>query len=231
MLLEYCVFNVLSSYFPYFDGQVNAMEVSGVEGTFRATCESVMNVLRDNKDILMAMLEAFVHDPLINWRLLSTEDDTDSENITTTTTGSSRTRSRPRSRSNPEVGVENAGVDDSDSDIRSSALNVGKVDDEVDGSGSLSPNNIPDPSYRDREKRESLVINALEGFNEEGKEEVVALNARALIITQRIEDKLTGHDFESDKELAVSDQVNRLILQATSSENLCQLYLGWCPFW
>ena len=98
------------------------MEVSGVEGTFRATCESVMNVLRDNKDILMAMLEAFVHDPLINWRLLSTTDDTDSENITTTTTGSSRTRSRPRSRSNPEVGVENAGVDDSDSDIRSSAL-------------------------------------------------------------------------------------------------------------
>lgn len=30
-----------------------------------------MQVLRDNKDSLMAMLEAFVYDPLINWRLLT----------------------------------------------------------------------------------------------------------------------------------------------------------------
>lgn len=31
-----------------------------------------MRVLRGNKDSVMAMLEAFVHDPLINWRLLNT---------------------------------------------------------------------------------------------------------------------------------------------------------------
>ena len=31
----------------------------------------VMSVLRSNKDSVMAMLEAFVHDPLINWRLLN----------------------------------------------------------------------------------------------------------------------------------------------------------------
>jgi FKBP12-rapamycin complex-associated protein len=49
---------------------VNAMEVSGVEGNFRSTCEAVMGVLRKNKDSVMAMLEAFVHDPLINWRLM-----------------------------------------------------------------------------------------------------------------------------------------------------------------
>lgn len=50
---------------------VNAMEVSGIEGSFRITCENVMRVLRENKDSLMAVLEAFVHDPLINWRLLN----------------------------------------------------------------------------------------------------------------------------------------------------------------
>jgi serine/threonine-protein kinase mTOR len=32
-----------------------------------------MNVLRDNKESLMAVLEAFVYDPLINWRLMQTE--------------------------------------------------------------------------------------------------------------------------------------------------------------
>lgn len=50
---------------------VQAMEVSGIEGTFRFTCEAVMRVLRENRDSVMAMLEAFVHDPLINWRLLT----------------------------------------------------------------------------------------------------------------------------------------------------------------
>ncbi|KAI7522659.1 TOR1 phosphatidylinositol 3-kinase, partial [Hortaea werneckii] len=46
-----------------------AMEVSNIEGSFRTTCEHVMRLLRDNKESLMAVLEAFIHDPLLNWRL------------------------------------------------------------------------------------------------------------------------------------------------------------------
>lgn len=34
-----------------------------------------MSVLRDNKESLMAVLEAFVYDPLINWRLMQPEID------------------------------------------------------------------------------------------------------------------------------------------------------------
>eukprot|EP00605_Chrysophyceae_sp_TOSAG23-4_P001470 GSChrysophyteH1.ASY1.ANO1.1606.1 assembled CDS len=54
---------------------VNAMEVSGIEGNYRRTCEKVMYVLRENRDSLIATLEAFVHDPLISWRLLNTAAD------------------------------------------------------------------------------------------------------------------------------------------------------------
>lgn len=46
-----------------------AMEVSNIEGSFRTTCEHVMRVLRSNKESLVAVLEAFLHDPLLNWRL------------------------------------------------------------------------------------------------------------------------------------------------------------------
>ena len=46
------------------------MEISGVEGTFRITSENTMRVMRSNKESIMAVLEAFVHDPLINWRLV-----------------------------------------------------------------------------------------------------------------------------------------------------------------
>jgi phosphatidylinositol kinase/protein kinase (PI-3 family) len=46
-------------------------QISGIEGTFRITCEAVMRVLRENKESIVAVLEAFVHDPLINWRLIN----------------------------------------------------------------------------------------------------------------------------------------------------------------
>lgn len=49
---------------------IKALEISGIEGTFRLTCENVMRVLRANKDSLVAILAAFVHDPLISFRIL-----------------------------------------------------------------------------------------------------------------------------------------------------------------
>lgn len=47
--------------------------MSGIEGNFRTTCELVMSVLRESRDSLVAMLEAFVHDPLVSWKLLGTQ--------------------------------------------------------------------------------------------------------------------------------------------------------------
>lgn len=61
-----------------------AMEVSGFEGTFRITCETVMALIREHKESVMAVLEAFVYDPLINWRLLEsqqTEEDEDEADL------------------------------------------------------------------------------------------------------------------------------------------------------
>jgi serine/threonine-protein kinase mTOR len=40
-------------------------------------------------------------------------------------------------------------------------------------------------------------------------------------------DGLLGRDFDQDDVLEVPDQVQKLILQATSVENLCQCFSGW----
>lgn len=48
-----------------------AMEISGIEGNYRNTCENTMRVMRANKDSLLAILEAFVYDPLLSFRLLN----------------------------------------------------------------------------------------------------------------------------------------------------------------
>ena len=53
---------------------IKAMEGCGVEGNFRSTCESVMSVLRENRESVLTVLEAFVHDPLLHWRLFTEED-------------------------------------------------------------------------------------------------------------------------------------------------------------
>lgn len=47
----------------------------------------------------------------------------------------------------------------------------------------------------------------------------------------RVSQKLNGRDFKPEEELEPVTQVNKLIIQATRLENLCQHYIGWCPFW
>lgn len=49
------------------------MEVTGIEGNYRFTCERVLRLLRANRESLLAVLEAFVYDPVISWRLLEGE--------------------------------------------------------------------------------------------------------------------------------------------------------------
>jgi FKBP12-rapamycin complex-associated protein len=56
-------------------------------------------------------------------------------------------------------------------------------------------------------------------------------NARAVEVLDRVAQKLTGRDFKPDDELTVNEQVNKLIIEATKLENLCQHYIGWCSFW
>jgi len=46
---------------------VDAMGVSGVEGSYRRALEIVLGVLRDNRDALLSVLEPFLHDPTVAW--------------------------------------------------------------------------------------------------------------------------------------------------------------------
>jgi serine/threonine-protein kinase ATR len=46
---------------------VDAMGLTGVEGTFRRTMEVTMGLLRDNKDTLLSVLEPFLRDPTVAW--------------------------------------------------------------------------------------------------------------------------------------------------------------------
>ncbi|GMK56480.1 hypothetical protein CspeluHIS016_0303200 [Cutaneotrichosporon spelunceum] len=149
---------------------IHAMEVCGITGTFSRSCEVSMEVLRANKESLMAVLEAFVYDPLINWRLTA-----------------GQAGQRPGAHDVEErvapYGVQRAG--------------------------------------RGGDERDILV--------EADRPEV--MNDKALQVVERVRRKLTGRDFKPTVTLDIKEQVEELVSQATSVENLCVAFVGWCSFW
>lgn len=296
------------------------MEVSGIEGSYGSTCNRTMAVLRDNRDSLVAMLEAFVYDPLISWRLLeqSTNEETKEIKLVSSNSRESLVQSsaqlmpEPIQEEQDEDGTEDdddaeKDVDDEEGDdnnvnddvyeqesicveadfsksegavpirqtdrfslnaiapvtrtastpqlhstshakslhmyseIKALAANLSMssriasitgegASDVVIEKGSLALSRI------DKSIRQQKLLSVLDG-GDSGVEIEGVLNERALKVIRRVQDKLTGTDFNNSlledvgKPLDVQDQVHRLILQATSSENLSQLFVGWCAFW
>jgi FKBP12-rapamycin complex-associated protein len=205
---------------------VSAMEVAGIRGTFTVTCESVMRVLRDNKESMLAVLEAFVYDPLINWRLIK----------------------------NPSLsGAENIGDDDHEPNFlvqsnKSAVHNHANVPSaSIANSGLTSSTNGPPTPARENHPHHTNNTNNTNAVNEDyqfdedscsedaifsesaGTEQP---NVKAIRILDRVSAKLSGRDFDDVTEpLDVSHQVELLIKRATSNLLLCQSYLGWCPYW
>lgn len=282
-----------------------AMEVSNIEGSFRITCEHVMRVIRENKESLLAVLEAFIHDPLLNWRLTTRESPPK---------GNFRSDRRASIMNVPgDAQRERGGLHDDERDSTTAAMNP-------NGQAQVGA-----PPGR-RNRRSSILDPAMVGGSllgripgrEEsnndnpGMEAKEVQNARALQVLARVKEKLTGRDFHKTNHnpgvvepsttgthtvvgpintnhdnlllngqnglsgpghaytngvsvyqqmlrddpksvgdmskmkltetaggmmlntqggLAVTDQVDRLIVQATQVENLCQHYIGWCSFW
>ena len=208
---------------------INAMEVTGIEGTYRSTCESVMAVLRNNKDSLMAVLEAFVYDPLLNWRLIETGNKSKKTKATTgvvTAAGGG--------------GGGGAVLDANTSGTAEGSANLLDVN-PLTGGDQMVPSENRLTGEPSSGHESATLVGSGSGTGGTGtgasttlqqqQQQPEALNKKALDIVQRVRDKLTGRDFDANECLAVADQVDLLIRQATNNENLCQCYIGWCPFW
>ncbi|GAB2250394.1 hypothetical protein Droror1_Dr00016644 [Drosera rotundifolia] len=57
-----------------------------------------------------------------------------------------------------------------------------------------------------------------------------AKNAFAISILRQIEMKLDGRDMSENRETTIAEQVDHLLKQATSIDNLCNMYEGWTPW-
>lgn len=84
------------------------------------------------------------------------------------------------------------------------------------------------PAVRGRARTNSSLFN---GSTQPDGEMTEIQNSRAIEVLDRVNQKLTGCDFKPNEELEVVAQVNKLVIEATKLENLCQHYIGWCSFW
>ena len=187
---------------------VNAMGVSGVEGDFRCTAEGVMGALRRHKDSVLAMLEAFLHDPLISWNLQAKAD---VEGL----------GAHKGSGSDERAEAETPLQEQSASHLKRLHLE-GHAN--ASALGSLPNREIESCSGR----HSDTASDASEAQDERSR----GLQAGGVV--RRIRAKLFGTDFEQAKGSAPLDtptQVSRLIAEAQSHENLCQMYHGWNPAW
>ncbi|ELU37806.1 phosphatidylinositol 3-kinase tor2 [Rhizoctonia solani AG-1 IA] len=182
-----------------------AMEVS-LGGSYRNTCVITMEVLRRNKDSLLAVLEAFVWDPLINWRLMQLAAAAAAAGAPSSVRGGQL-----------RVGPLPPGANNE--------TNAGQRT-------TIGAPSIPNRRVR-ADENVSIGLCSTERSGDVGPRQENR-DQQALAVYNRVRDKLTGRDFQTKEPLPTMDQVVRLIEQATSVsgyENLCQSFSGWCAFW
>merc|ERR1719228_629057 len=141
----------------------------------------------------MAVLEAFVYDPLLNWRLIETGSKNKKAKAANTVSGSA---------------MENV------------AGAAGESVAQMELNPLTSGEHVAPRDNKTSDQEGSATLAASGNTNGSTQQQPEALNKKALDIVQRVRDKLTGRDFDPNECFAVSKQVDLLIRQATNNENL-----------
>ena len=262
---------------------IKALEVSGIEGTFRLICIKIMELLRYNKDSLLAILGSFIHDPLISFRLMipmimkkrkrniKKVEEKKEKDLNNTNNNNVKENNLNLNNDDSNNEIINMHSDDMNQIHNSINFNIVSQSVKFNYGGSLGKlnqlfkNHMESIKKKENEKEnekekedekieDSKVDEKIESIHEEEekkekkkmedderqifnlfeeKDEIESeeLNKIAQMVLDRIQNKLSGTDFYQDSVCDAKTQVDKLITQATSYENLAQSYLGWCPFW
>ena len=199
---------------------VRALGITEVEGNFRITCEKTLFMLKKNRDSLIAILSALVHNPLISFRLLiplimknekknflNTDDkmeEKDEINLEENTNKKKAVK-KNRKRSSDYHRIKDINMEKN----REEDLEV-----------------KDERQIMEREQRQIFSL-----FEETDDIDTDELYKIAQIIIQRINNKLIGIHYNNGIQLSEKEQVEYLIREARSYENLVMSYLGWTPYW
>ncbi|KAG0239164.1 Serine/threonine-protein kinase smg1 [Actinomortierella wolfii] len=187
---------------------MSGLGVLGVEGQFRIGCEQALKVMRKNKEILVTLLEAFVYDPLVDWQIDTNTASTALPLGATAMSAAASVGGDPTdvtvASSRSLVSENSRGGQDLD-DASSSSLATTFSGMQLNGDSHQQQSVPPQQQQQQQHQR----------------------NAYAVNILRRVRHKLEGRDFDPQKKSKVTEQVERVIQEATSVDNLAMMYEGW----
>jgi hypothetical protein len=199
---------------------IAAMDVSGIYGAFTERCVRVMESLRSHRRSLLALLDTFVHDPLLHWRVIDVARPSDPEIIVNGRAGGAT--------KNQAVAATHQQTDPKGRhDQRDAAAHTSSNEpDDLSASFPSAHSNQGDDAHRDAEDGDGArgvgaaasVVAYRKGYKM-AKEQAIA-------VMTRIEQKLTGNDavlvdrsHSAAKEFETARCANRRqLLHAASSE-------------
>jgi serine/threonine-protein kinase mTOR len=252
---------------------VCALGITGVDGVYRMTCELAMKNLRRHRENLLSILEAFIYDPLINWRLNVVNDGTEKSGPKSGPQdnnggGTGYTHGDTTTPASTAAAAARLGGDEG-SDLRAKPIpmqlsrsfaksrepcgatgvsqNLDNVEETRNQQGDLALARVQakltgqdfgvvnssfsmarsskrmDPGGSQRQGSSWGSI-SLAGFTDSPKDSFAAP-----LLTTYLSLRVLNGGAES---LDVPHQVDRLIQEATSLDNLADAFLtGWAPFW
>ena len=234
-----------------------ALEVCGVDGKYRSSAETVMSLLRENHESVLAMLGAFVQDPLISWRLVqrpgnNSKGEEPSRNVMESPRGGGERAAGQLSTrgalpaqddsSSPLMQLmPQTSSSESDEEIvrrcwRAHARLASARDLHSGGSGAGGTNNAAQDTAE--EIHQGVLIMRRLASKLRGQEfpnaasttfEQVQLHHHGNLKTSL--EKGGVHKRNKHSTLAPKDQVTRLINEAIDMNNVAQSWSGWYPFW
>ena len=183
---------------------VAAMDCGALYGSYVSLCSAVIATVRKNKNSVMALLEAFLYDPLISWRLL---DNNKANNTAQHSTAGTQDNTQPTSPHSPLSPIPPP-PQLQPASRRPSAVNSRRPSTTLSlyppAASHVQVEVGTNPASRDR--RRSIIAVSEDEEREkrldEGRaaEEDEELNERAVAVIARIGRKLRGTDFDDRDE-------------------------------
>ncbi|KAF9322855.1 Serine/threonine-protein kinase smg1, partial [Linnemannia elongata] len=230
---------------------LTSLGVTGVEGNFRIGCEQTMKVMRKNKEILVTLLEAFVYDPLVDWQIDATTGQgggaqggagagfgNGAGNIVggggADVNGGGGDQDSEGQLSSRSLGVVRRLSEESLCSVSSMSIKSTATTDSLSKkwtSSGWEPAESSSSSLFNGQGQKLQQMHQQDQYQQQQQQPPLhQRNAYAVNILRRVRHKLEGRDFEAVKKCKVTEQVDRVIQEATNVENLANMYEGWTPW-
>ncbi|KAG0320022.1 Serine/threonine-protein kinase smg1 [Linnemannia gamsii] len=228
---------------------LTSLGVTGVEGNFRIGCEQTMKVMRKNKEILVTLLEAFVYDPLVDWQIDATTGPgggvqgavgAGAGNVVgdggLDVNGGGGDQDSEGQLSSRSLGVVRRLSEESLCSVSSMSIKSTATTDSLPKRWTASGWETSDSNLFSGQGQKPHQMQQQDQYQQQKQQQqhqqppLHQRNAYAVNILRRVRHKLEGRDFEAVKKCKVTEQVDRVIQEATNVENLANMYEGWTPW-